>query len=807
MIYLNLALGSNYGWGICGKNIARQLARLESVRIISEPFDAGAIGDLLEFHELDALLSDMERDSFTTSEGVRVANGPLLQGIANETLVPRRRQIRGKTNVGYTFFERNLMQPDWVENGRRFFDRVVAGSSWCAEVLAEHGLSDVSTVVQGIDPEVFFPSPGENGHREFLADKFVVFSGGKFELRKSQDIVISAYKILQDRHRDVMLINAWFNPWPAVMDTMQASPLICFTPLRGPYVQMMNQVLADNGIDVGRVITCPPQASLSMARLYRNTDVGVFPNRCEGGTNLVLMEYMACGRPVIAVNTTGHADIITPSNALIIATRNETTVRDAHGIPVGRWPEPDLDDVIDKLEWAYQNRDKLQAFGEQAGKDLANPTWRETAKSLREIIYEVSGAAERASVALAEEAMHPAQALQEHECGKAPVRSAQHSVAECRTGRDDSKAEQYFTSNQGRQSDTKLLETSSPVNSRVNNLGIRNVARSMRQTEAIIIGTHHKTGSNLLITLLKVIEAKHWLPARVVRARPEERKLPLSGILKNYSAPLPCYVDTWFEHEVDVPEDSVRFLHFVRHPANWVRSAYLYHKKGGPSEAVPWLKWRLFRNGGQYISYHELLNGINDERGVLIEAVRSYPEIAGTARAAATSSHLLKRVQLSLEQFHSDFDSSIRSICEFLELDSERSEEITYAMTEHDFSKRHSDELPLNVTRNSSQAAYLERYLMEDPEFRRLYAQPGMEMGFPLDSNSVRSGSLLDKSIIDQILEAQTHLLTHPYVQDAQEVLQADTSGNLWLAYALQSFGQGGHLMMHQFIQRILDEA
>ena len=44
----------------------------------------------------------------------------------------------------------------------------------------------------------------------------MVFSGGKFELRKGQDVVIRAYRVLEDRHPDVMLVNAWFNPWPDV---------------------------------------------------------------------------------------------------------------------------------------------------------------------------------------------------------------------------------------------------------------------------------------------------------------------------------------------------------------------------------------------------------------------------------------------------------------------------------------------------------------------------------------------------------------------------------------------------------------
>ena len=58
--------------------------------------------------------------------------------------------------------------------------------------------------------------------REYFKDRFVIFSGGKFELRKGQDIVIRAVKIMQDRHHDVVLVNSWFNAWQQSIDTMSA---------------------------------------------------------------------------------------------------------------------------------------------------------------------------------------------------------------------------------------------------------------------------------------------------------------------------------------------------------------------------------------------------------------------------------------------------------------------------------------------------------------------------------------------------------------------------------------------------------
>jgi len=350
-----------------------------------------AIGDALEYHDLLRLsLAADETAMLLAGNGARVLDGPLLQGVGGEQLLPRRPQLRSKATFGYCVFENNLLQPAWIENGRRCFRRVVAGSTWCASVLTDAGLAGVEAVPHGIDPRIFHPAGDENHGREFLEDKFVVFSGGKFELRKGQDIVIRAYKVLQDRHPDVMLVNAWNNPWPASVETMRASPLIRFAPRRGTCVQVINQVLADNGIDPQRVISCPQELNFALARLYQNSDVGIFPNRCEGGTNLVLMEYMACGKPAITVDTTGHADIVRASNALILGTKGETTVHDQSSLPVARWPEPDLDDAIDKLEWAFQNREKLRPLGHQAAKDLAERTWRRTAEALQKIIHETA---------------------------------------------------------------------------------------------------------------------------------------------------------------------------------------------------------------------------------------------------------------------------------------------------------------------------------------------------------------------------------------------------------------------------------
>ena len=113
MIYVNMALGSGYGWGVCGKHIALELSRLGPVRVISEPVHISSIGNALEFHSLQRLLLDADEETqFAKADGSLAADGPLLQGIGDERLLPRRANIRGTRNIGYTFFERNILKPE-----------------------------------------------------------------------------------------------------------------------------------------------------------------------------------------------------------------------------------------------------------------------------------------------------------------------------------------------------------------------------------------------------------------------------------------------------------------------------------------------------------------------------------------------------------------------------------------------------------------------------------------------------------------------------------------------------------------------
>ena len=61
MIYLILPRGNNFGWGVCGKYLVKEISDITDVKYITESFSVEDIGDEYEFHFLKSkLLSEAD---------------------------------------------------------------------------------------------------------------------------------------------------------------------------------------------------------------------------------------------------------------------------------------------------------------------------------------------------------------------------------------------------------------------------------------------------------------------------------------------------------------------------------------------------------------------------------------------------------------------------------------------------------------------------------------------------------------------------------------------------------------------------
>lgn len=349
-LYLGLTSGENFGWGVCSKYLKKELA-------------SNRIAESLE-----------EYYSNTDEENIE---GKIFHGLTDLEFNSIYK-VRGSQNYGYTFFENELL-PTSVENSKKY-DLVIGGSTWCKEKMEAKGINNTDVLIQGIDPDMFYPvQPNKN------ENLFVIFSGGKFELRKGQDLVLAAVKHIMQKYNNVILINAWYNFWAKSLNTMVKSRYINFEATSANWNELMQNVYRKNGLDASRIFTLPITPNEKLRELYSKTDIGLFPNRCEGGTNLVMMEYMACGLPVIASYNSGHKDIINENNSIPLMSMKEFRIFDNNNL-IADWEEPELDEIISKLEFAYEYRNGIRKIGENAGKCMMNFTWSKTSKDLLKIV-------------------------------------------------------------------------------------------------------------------------------------------------------------------------------------------------------------------------------------------------------------------------------------------------------------------------------------------------------------------------------------------------------------------------------------
>ncbi len=345
-----------FGWGVCGRELTAALKELADV---IEP-------------RLPA-----PSEVFTC---------PLLSAIEGVSLRPLRPQLNSCVrHVGYCFVENNLEVVRYAQAANKVFDVIATGSSWCTEALKNAGVAKAETIIQGIHPDFF-----EAKDRRPKGAPFTVFTGGKLEFRKGQDIAVRALQMFMGRHPDVLVKTCWFNAWPdTVMSLTQSKYLPRLAEAQSP-VDIYDALW--EALPVGRVIHYDqtPMAMKDVASLYAATDIGLFPNRCEAGTNLVMMEYMAAGKPVIATYATGHKDVLGEGAPFNLLRNEELLVHSAPGVPAGVWVEPSVTEVFNKLELAYRMRDELAFEGSINQANMRRHTWQHCAERFMELLFPAS---------------------------------------------------------------------------------------------------------------------------------------------------------------------------------------------------------------------------------------------------------------------------------------------------------------------------------------------------------------------------------------------------------------------------------
>ncbi|MEG4348354.1 tetratricopeptide repeat protein [Microcoleus sp. LAD1_D3] len=389
-IGISWPLSITSGWGIYAMNLTLQLrqnpawevALLAPPSITSEsmnPLHKSLLLPVIEkqktFQELVAANSDKQIS----------CNFPVLYALGNNLASSGvDNQITSACQIGVIFFEDTRITAEALETAKKY-SVIVAGSNWNADVLRSHGLTNVAMVNQGIDPTIFHPAPKSN----LFGDRFVIFSGGKLEYRKGQDIVIAAFKRFRAKHPEALLLTTWHNFWPQYMLGIEQTANVAGLPnINRDGSLGISQWLVANGLPIDSFIDIGLIPNHLAGQILREADCAVFTNRCEGGTNLVAMESMACGIPTILSANTGHLDLIY-SNICYPLWSQGRVKPTAPFSGVEGWGESEVAEVVEALEQVYTNREESKRRGLAAANFMLDWTWEKQVKRFLDVILNV----------------------------------------------------------------------------------------------------------------------------------------------------------------------------------------------------------------------------------------------------------------------------------------------------------------------------------------------------------------------------------------------------------------------------------
>jgi len=387
-VFLNWQLNNGFGWGILGLNLFFQWAEDRAIRVqMGAPItdkDVAMTDPLRLRRVMPAIVASNqflgscrpEPDGSVKLDAIVI--DALGNGFSGSRLI-------GRPNVARCIFENTDLRAAPALLAR--YGELLTASNWNAELLQNATGRAPKVIFEGVDTSIFCP-----GSRSGVMDpgKFYIFSGGKVEYRKAQDLVLLAFKRFSQARPDAVLVTAWHSPWPSISAGFAGRlerPLQVGANGRLDILGWVHE----NGVDPARVIDLGILPNPLMPMVLREMDISLQPSRAEACTNLPVKEAMATAVPVIAAVNTGMKDLLTDGNCLPL--KRQTPVAPHNDWLTEGWGESDVDEIVAWLEYGYENRDRLRELGAASRQWLIDNgrTWHSHAAQLKQWLLGLPG--------------------------------------------------------------------------------------------------------------------------------------------------------------------------------------------------------------------------------------------------------------------------------------------------------------------------------------------------------------------------------------------------------------------------------
>jgi glycosyltransferase involved in cell wall biosynthesis len=260
----------------------------------------------------------------------------------------------------YPFFEIDYFN-ELEKHHLNFPDTIIASSQWAKQILENNNLNKpIKIVPLGVDLEIFHPV--ENQQK---LDNFVFITIGKWEIRKSHDIVIECFNKAFSIKDNVELWMVTHNPF---LNKDQEN-------------EWLNIVQKSKMKEKIKIFPrLPSQKDLAQVISYANC--GIYVSRAEGW-NLELLETMSMNKPVIATNFSAHTEFCNKDNSYLVDIKQiEKAVDNKWFNGQGNWAkigDVQKDQIIEYMRYVYNNNIQENNNGVITGQKF---TWKNSAKEL-----------------------------------------------------------------------------------------------------------------------------------------------------------------------------------------------------------------------------------------------------------------------------------------------------------------------------------------------------------------------------------------------------------------------------------------
>jgi hypothetical protein len=273
----------------------------------------------------------------------------------------------GKNNVkaALSFFELDQLNPR-QRHHIGSLDKFFVASEWAKKIVEENGIKVPTYVATlGVNTRIFNP----NYTIQKRIDKTIFFTCSKIEVRKGHDVLVDIFNKAFTSDDNVELV------------MMTESPFV--SPDR-------YQVWTDlyNNSKLGDKIRFMPRTrnQTELAATLCGMDCGIFMSRAEAW-DLGVLESMACGKPVIVTNYSGHTEFCNNHNSFLVDIDELETAYDGiwfHGN--GRWAKlgtRQIDQAVEYLRMIHKTKQEQGYIHNAAGVETANRlSWKNTAQKI-----------------------------------------------------------------------------------------------------------------------------------------------------------------------------------------------------------------------------------------------------------------------------------------------------------------------------------------------------------------------------------------------------------------------------------------